>query len=259
MRKFIAALLLLVPATMFSGAQEKPDDEALKIAGVMDGIPVVDMIHLAAEYEKLSFLFNSKTVTGEFTLVAPRDGITVPRDRMFATLQDVLAQYRFCAVNHGGTWVIVPMVEVCTYAPIVTEAELSALDESAWVTVMAPLENADANAVTGALRNLTSRQGGVIQPVQGANTVLICDRCDRVREIMKLVRQADESARLSTRRHALPAGADADKYAQSVFELMPTQFSRSCMVTAAPGGNALLVTGVEAIHSEIPLAIEALK
>lgn len=259
MRKLIAALLLLVPATMFSGAQEKPNDEALKVSSVTENIPVADMIQLTAEYQKLSFLYNSKSVTGEVAIVAPRAGFSMPKDRMFATLQDMLAQFRYCAVSHGGTWVIVPMPEVCTYAPIVTDTELSTQDDAAWVTVVAPLENAHAALVAGALRNVTSRQGGMIQPIQGSNSVLICDRCDRVREIIKLVRQADESARLTTRRHALPAGADADKYAESVLELLASQRGRLSAVSAAPGGKALLVTGVEAIHTEIPLAIETLK
>lgn len=260
MKKLLIALLLLTPAAFVSGAQEKPAEDGMALKGRMHGIPVADAIELTAEYNKLVFMHDPRTVSGEVSLAAPRDGFTLSRARMLSMLQDMLAQSRWAAVRNGETWSIVPMAEARTYAQIVTEEELASVDPGLYVAVVMQTRNVDANVVTGCLRNLTSRQGGMVQPLQGPESfVVIADRATRVKELARFVRDLDNSMAATTRRHLLPPGADAAKWHASVQQLIAGVPDRGWGIAATPDGKALLVRGTERIHEEVKQAIEALK
>lgn len=261
MRKLLIALVLLTPAAFVSGAQEKPDERALVLRGVTENIPLSDMVQLTTEYCKLTFVYNPRTIAGDASVMTPREeGVTIGPDKMLTMLQDMLAQSRLAAVRNGETWAIVPLAEMAAHVEIVTEEELEGVDPGTYVAVVLQTYNVDANVVTGNLRNLTSRQGGMVQPIAGPESfVVIADRAQRVKELAKYVRDLDDSMAATTRRHLLPPGTDAANWQTCVQELLASNPQRGWGVAASPDGKALLVRGTDAIHNEVKLAIEALK
>lgn len=260
MKRLLIAFLLLAPAAFISGAQEKPDERALVLRGVTENIPLADMVQMTAEYNGLTFVYSSRTLAGEASVMTPREGVTIGPAKMLEMLQDMLAQSRFAAVKNGETWSIGPMVETCTYAQIVTEEELDGIDPGLYVGVVMQLHNLDSNVVTSNLRNLTSRQGGMVQPIAGPESfVVIADRAGRVKELAKYVRDLDNSMATTTRKHLLPPGADAVRWQSAVQQLLAGNPQHGWGIAATPDGKSLLVRGTEDIHNEVKQAIESLK
>ena len=88
---------------------------------------------------------------------------------------------------------------------------------------------------------------------------MICDSCKRARELLKIVNEMEEAARLVTRRYPLPPGTDADEWGQAVYQLVAFNPERTCAVSSAPGGGALIVTTAQSVHMEVENAIDALR
>ena len=254
MRKLAIAMLLLLPTAVLSGAQAQP---AMKLSGTMEDIPLSEMIQLTSEYEKMRFLYNPRAVGGDVTIAAPKEGFSVSPGELHLVLQETLSQFRLTILESGPTWVIVPTADACTHAPVLMEHELEGYNESLWVTVLVMLDHASPNTVRGCLQYFANRQGGSVQT--GPGCLLICDRCDRVREMLKIVHEIDDASKLSTIRYELPAGSDAQAWAEALFALIPHRPDLACRVTAVPKSEALMVTANEATHADIPAALEVLK
>jgi type II secretory pathway component GspD/PulD (secretin) len=263
MQRIIAAILVVALAVVCTGAQEKepekaPEGDGYVLRGATSGIPIPDLVMIASQYTKMVFIFHSQSVKGEITALGPREGFTVERDKFPLFLQTALEQYRLVMVKRGDMWLIVPMAEAVTYAPIVSEQELPAIEPWQWVSVHLALQNLEANSATGALRNFTSRLGGMVQPIP-PSTIVICDRADRVVQLVKLAREMDAALQAETIRYPLPEGINAAEAAGALTQLFPDTRVRARTFAASPSGNAVLARSPMDDQELIAQAIKALQ
>lgn len=267
MRKF--ALLFAVAVLL--GGSLRAQEDALVLRGVTENIPIGDMIQLTSEYQKIKFLYNPATVRGEVTIVAPREGFTVPRTAMFSVLQTFLKQNRFILAPFGeDTAQSVRFYEIIPAAEAVTQSDkvvfLDQLndwtDTSAdFVTLVVNLKYADANSVTGALRNFTTRQGGMVQPIQGINSLIVGDYSYNIRRMAKIINLMDQPPR-SPRLEVININyIDADELVTSLNSLLTARTQLLAQTPRRPGSpddetmvrvevapyvNAIMVTGYDA-------------
>ena len=268
MRKFA---LLIFALALFGGSLRAQADDALVLRGVTENIPIADMIQLTSEYQKIKFLYNPKTVAGEVTIVAPREGFAVPRTAMFSVLQTFLKQFRFILAPFGEDspqsvrfYEIIPAVEAVTQADkVIFLDELSEWNDTSadFVTLVVNLKYADANSVTGALRNLTARQGGMVQPIQGINSLIIADYSYNIRRMAQIIKLMDQPPR-SPRLEVININhIDAEELVTSLNSLLTARQQLLASTPRRPGSpedetlvrvevapyvNAIMVTGYDA-------------
>jgi general secretion pathway protein D len=273
MRKLVLMMLIAAcGAPLFTQAPE-PEEEAYVLRGVTSDIPISDMIIYTSEYQKIKFLYNPKNVTGEVTIVAPREGFAVPRGAMFSVLQTFLKQFRLVLAPFGqDTNESVRFYEILPAAEAVTQSDPDSVvfldqltdwqDTSAnFVTLVVNLKYAEANSVTGALRNLTTRMGGMVQPIPGINTLIIADYSYNIRRLAQIVKLMDQPPR-SPRLEVININwIDAEELVTSLNNLLMARQQLLQTVPRRPGSpddetlvrvevapyvNAILVTGYDA-------------
>jgi hypothetical protein len=197
-------------------------------------------------------------VNGSFTVSGPLDGFTIKPDEVRMLLQNALEEQRLCYVKKGPVWAIIPSVEAATLAPHLALDELAEADSAQWAVVNVHLRHLDPVEATGALRNLTSRQGGLVNPVK-PNTLLICDRVDRLREVVKTVQAMDEAATPVVKRYVLSEGLSAVAATEALQQLFSPAKDDPPTFAAAPSGGAVLARATPADQLEIAEAVAALK
>ena len=180
MRRILLLLVCLAFGACALNAQPAPpagdeNEPVLTLHGVMEDIPLSEMIQLTAEYQKIKFLYDPRKLQGAVTIVAPREGVEVPQTAMFSVLQTFLKQFRLILAPFGeDTEQSVKFYEIIPAAEAITQSKdvilLDNLNEwtdttADFVTLVVNLKYAEANAVRGALQNLTTRQGGVVNPI----------------------------------------------------------------------------------------------
>ncbi|MCZ7608133.1 MAG: hypothetical protein M5U25_19220 [Planctomycetota bacterium] len=83
MRRILLLVVAFALGAASLNAQQPPQPEGeqpvLLLRGVMEDIPLSEMIQLTAEYQKIKFLYDPKKLAGTVTIVAPREGVPVPR------------------------------------------------------------------------------------------------------------------------------------------------------------------------------------
>ncbi|MCA8934566.1 MAG: hypothetical protein KDB68_00035 [Planctomycetes bacterium] len=197
----VAAVLSVLCLSVPSAQKAKPenpdkigkseDGEGIVLRGVVEDVPLSEIIQLYSEYKGRTVIYDPRKLSGDVSFTAPRDGFSPD---MEDALRATLAEFRLTIVSTGDFDTIVPLAEACTVADVVTVDELASLPPLRPVRVVINLINADANAVRGALQNLTTRQGGMVNPVSGrgsAQSIIICDYAFNVLEIVKIVEQLD--------------------------------------------------------------------
>jgi hypothetical protein len=163
-------------------------------------------------------------------------------------------------MDAGGSQVrIIPSAEAITMASVVTEEQLATVPDWQWITVRFEAAYAEANALRGALQNLTTRQGGVVNPISGANTLLICDRADRVKEMCTTCREIDDSMKPDIRSHVVPAAIEVEDAVKGLRELFQNHRMNPPTFTAALGQHNVVVRGSAALHDEVDAALKAMQ
>ena len=210
MRRLILLLVCFTFAATALNAQPQPDDgeeepPVMLLRGVMEDIPLAEMIQLTAEYQKIKFLYDPKKLSGTVTIVAPREGVPVPPTAMFSVLQTFLKQFRLILAPFGeDTAQSVKFYEIIPAAEAITQSkDVLLLDDLAqwtdttadFVTLVVNLKYAEANAVRGALQNLTTRQGGVVNPIAGINSLIIADYSYNIRRLAQIINLMDQPPR----------------------------------------------------------------
>jgi type II secretory pathway component GspD/PulD (secretin) len=269
MRCLLAALILLVMGVGFSNAQakfgepvkpEQPEwkgDKEFIFRGVTTDIPLSDLILVTCEYTGIVIVYDPKKVSGDVTLVASRDGFHVNQEGMMMLLANFLEEFRLVLVPKGDVWTIVPGVEAVTYVPTLTEEELASAHPAHWAIVHVPLEHVDPNSATGALRNFTTRQGGMVNPVAPRSLVL-CDRVDRLRHLVKLANAMDDAASSSVVSYKLPDGVSAEVAVHSLNQLFPPRPGPASHIAEGPDGKSVIARADKTNQAEIADAVKAM-
>ena len=136
-------------------------------------------------------MYEARRIHGTITMIAPNEAVKMSPE---TALRTTLAEYHLVLVDMGEFDRIVSASEMCTYAHTVNIDELDNVHDLAPVRVVVTLMNTDANAVRGAILNLTTRQAGVVSPVSRrgrVQSVFICDYAENVRRILKVIEQMD--------------------------------------------------------------------
>lgn len=257
MRRLIAIVMLVCTAVALSAAQEaKPEVKPMKLSGSAT-VKISELaVHVAKANE--TTIDVEKVGQVELTHVLPSTAVAVEGDALFMLLQNALAQYRYVLVPHGDGWAAVTAAEAHKHAPVITRAEVATSADWKWVRVKIELENVDANAAAGALRNLVARQGGAVAP-SGRSAIEICERTDRVRELLKVVDQLSGRQKSEITVYPVPAGLTD----QDVMHAITAHFARRpgfyFRVEVSPNGSDIDVTGPAHVQAEIARFIEALK
>jgi general secretion pathway protein D len=265
-------LLVVAAFALCTGlhAQIVEEDEELVLQGVTRDISIAEWIQLTSEYQKIKFLYNPQQVSGAVTIVAPREGFVVPRGAMFSVLQTFLKQFRFILSPFGeDSEDSVRFFEIVPAADAITQADrvifLDQLDDwtdtsADFVTLVVNLKYAEANNVTGALRNLTTRQGGQVQPIQGINSLIIGDYSYNIRRLAQIIQLMDQPPR-SPRLEVININwIDAEELVNSLNSLLTArqqllqatprrpgspEDETMVRVEVAPYVNAVMVTGFD--------------
>jgi type II secretory pathway component GspD/PulD (secretin) len=194
-RLLVAICVVAVCAFAGAGAQEDGSDQGsirtsadgseLEMKGMVADTSLSELVRLYSEDSGRAVMYDPRRVTGSISVVAPARGTTVaPRD----LLQSALAEFRLVLVSDGVFDKIIPAAEAVTMCDSVTVEELENRSPVEYVRVLIVLKTADANAVRGAVQNLTTRQGGVVNPIPGRNALIIADTVKNVRSIVELIK-----------------------------------------------------------------------
>lgn len=257
MRRWIAIVMLVCTTVALSAAQEaKPKIKQMELSG---GTSIV-IEQLAAHVAKANetTIDVEKVGKSELMHVLPSTAVAAEGEALFMLLQNALAQYRHVLVPNGDGWAAVPATEAHKHLPVITRADVATSADWKWVRVKIELETVGANAAVGALRNLVARQGGAVT-ASGRSAVEICERTDRVRELLKVVDSlaVRQQAELSV--YAVPAGLSDEDVMLAInahFARRPGFYFRAEL---SPNGSAIDVTGPAHVHAEIARFFELLK
>lgn len=269
----LAAALFTVMALQAStlSAQQPEQPQALVLRGVTENIPLSEMIQYTAEYQKIKFLYDPRKITGDVTIVAPSEGVEIPPTAMFSVLQTFLKQFRLILSPFGeDTRQSVRFYEIIPAAEAITQSEkvllLDNLDDwkdttADFVTLVVNLKYAEANAVRGALQNLTTRQGGVVNPITGINSLIIADYSYNIRRLAEIIKLMDQPPR-SPRLEVINVNwIDAEELVTSLNNLLNQRQQLLQQIPRRPGSpddetlvrvevapyvNAIMVTGYDA-------------
>jgi general secretion pathway protein D len=282
-----AMLLVLVSATFAGGLQAQDDGEEEQpwlLRGVYQDIDLQDIVQITANYQNIKFLYQPQQVRHQVSIVAPEQGFVVPPTAWFSVLQAFLKQFRLILTPFGEDteqsvrfYQIIPAVEAMRESDrvIFLEELHEWTDTSAnFVTLVVNLQYADANNVMGALRNLTTQQGGLVQPIQGINSLIIADYSYNIRRLAQIIRLMDQPPR-STRLEIININhIDAEELVTAINNLMTQQQQIQqqaqaqrqgspmdetlVRVEVAPYVNAVMVTGYDAGIAHVRELIEKL-
>jgi len=268
MRRALPLILLL---SVFAGSlQAQDDDDTFLLRGMYEDIQLLEIIQVTANYQNIKFLFQPAQVRQTVTIVAPSEGFVVPPNAWFSVLQAFLKQFRLILSPFGEDtdqsvrfYEIIPAVEAMRQADtVIFLDEMSEwTDTSAdFVTLVVNLNYADANNVMGALRNLATQQGGLVQPIVGINSLIVADYSYNIRRLAQIIRLMDQPPR-SPRLEVINVDhIDAEELVTSLNNLLtarqqlqqqqqgrPTGVNDETMVRVevAPYVNAVMVTGYD--------------
>lgn len=287
MSRIIAALFVCSLGVLFAFAQEAPrpapapEKRVLEVGDVpflvteIDGkpawklrgqveIPLAELVGAWVRATGTPVPINTRALAYTCSYQAPPDGVTLTGDAITDFVSDMLAQVRMVLVGFSsGRAQIVQSAEAATLAQVVNRTELKKAPASEWVTCCLMFRYAEPNAVRAALQNLVSRSGGIVNPVSGANGLLITDRADRVRQMAKLADTLDSTGQgeQTLEKYDLPESIDALEAGKALMSLFrPASKSLPQMeVSLVPGKARLLIRANAAQHAEIKRAIELMK
>ena len=274
MRYFLLLLSLFAFGATTLQAQDaepEPKPNVIKLSGKLTDIPIEDIIRMTSEQQKYRFLYDPKKVTGTVTIMAPREGFEIPQNAWFSVLQTFLKQFRLILSPFGQDssesvrfYEIIPANEAITQSEKVLFFEnIDDWDDTSadFVTLVVNLKYADANSVRGALQNLTTRNGGQVNPIAGINSLIIADYSYNIRRLAQIIKLMDQPPRSPRLEVINIDNIDAEELVTSLNNLLTQRQNlmrgaprrpgspgdeSAVSVEVAPYVNALMVTGYDA-------------
>lgn len=185
--------------------------------------------------------------------------ISLTGDEIDHYVSNVLAEARMTLMPRGaGQYVVLPAAEAASSAPTMSEQEFATAKDWTWVTVTVVLENAEANVVRSVVQNMVSRQGGQASPARSA--LVVTDRADRLRQVIKTIREIDEAAKTEVRGYDLPNGVEPAVGLKAIQALFTNEMqNREASFSIQEGTSRILVRMRPNRHAEVLQAVNALK
>jgi hypothetical protein len=272
MSRWIASCFMIIAALAVATAQPAREKDPIKSEVNEDRewvwtlqengeIPFGDLLALYSSCRNVLILGDARKIQGTMTFRCPAD-TELKGDDIDLFVANCLEENRLVLTKAGGNqYRIVPAAEAITSSPAITVAELETAPAWQWITLIYHPANIDENALRGALQNLTSRQGGSVNPVVGGG-LLICDRTDRVRELYKVANAFDSAMNSEIKAYETPAGIATDDAIKVLRELFATaqKFRMSPpTITRGAGETTIMVRGTIDLHAEVAEALKVMK
>jgi type II secretory pathway component GspD/PulD (secretin) len=203
MSRLVAACLVLALLCVdgSSAQDEKVPGDAKTLRMKTEEVTLAELIVFYTTESGRTIVYDPKKIAGTLSFRSPLRGADTTAENM---LRAALAEYRLTLVPRGEFDAIIPAAEAITECNTVAISDLEKLPPLAYARIVYHLKNSDANAVRGALQNLTTRQGGVVNPVVsqpgsgGTNAIIVCDYVENLRELLKVLDDIDNTvARVS--------------------------------------------------------------
>jgi len=268
MRIFAICLLLCIPC--LAVAQPKPDGRAKLEVVIENGasaikitesgkVAMAELLKLYAECRNAVVASDSK-LGGELDIAIGTTGKSFTGEPLDLFVQDALESARLgFRVAENGVLLILPLVEMMTRSATLTEEELAKANPAYWANVVFSPRHTDVNALRSGLQNLTSRHGGQINPVV-PSAVIICDRVDRLRQLLKAAREIDVAAAQTLKTYALPEGVEAAAAEKALRDLFTdAKDPRATRVTVIAATRKILVLARDHVHAQVTDSIKQLK
>lgn len=203
MTRTAGALVILLLLFGVAGAQEedggikvRDDGKGLELKGTTEDLSLNDIIKIYVEESGKTVLYNPKMISGDVTVNSPAEGVTMTSEDL---LNSALKQFRLTMASDGNVIEIIPAAEAITQCETVSREQLKDLPPGRFVRVVVQLRASEANAVRGALQNLTTRQGGVVNPIAGANSLIIADYASNMVDLLDLVDRMEAETEVVSR------------------------------------------------------------
>ena len=256
LRTFAALLVVLTIGLSLSGAQEDPSDDSglsvredgkgLELKGAVDQLTLNEAIQLYVEESGKTVLYDPKRLSGNVRIIAPSSGTEMTSE---ALAQSALKQFRLLMASDGNVMEIIPAAEGITQCPTVTREELENLPPGQFAKMVIQLRASEANAVRGALQNLTTRQGGVVNPIAGANALIIADYVYNLKDLIVMIDRMEAGTEVVSRVFTLKNVVYSDIHGALAACLDSNQARRPgapapTAIGATSNGKYLVVTGV---------------
>ncbi|MBZ0136648.1 MAG: hypothetical protein K8I27_09775 [Planctomycetes bacterium] len=273
MTRLLPALLVVAISAVLVGAQPeqpKPPIEATQNESgewvwtlASEGeVPVTDLLSMYASCRESLVVYDPRKIVGITSFTGP-ESTELTGDAIDMFVANSLGDFRLCLTRSGeGQFRIIPAAEAVTNAPVVEIVNLESTPDWQWITVVMKPENAEVNALRGALQNLTTRQGGVVNPVAGSNALLVCDRADRVKDLYALALKLDEENKAEIRKYEVPAGIEPANAIKALKELLDAPRRPGMNVptyTQAIGEDIVIVRATPKFHEDVAAAFAAMK
>lgn len=270
MRYFLVLLVLFAFGSTNLQAQDDEGGVITTLKGELADIPIEEIIQRTSNMQKIRFLYDPKKVQGKVTIMAPDSGFQIPQKAWFSVLQTFLKQFRLILSPFGQDsaesvrfYEIIPAMEAITQSEKVVFFD--SLDDwndtsADFVTMVVNLKYADANSVRGALQNLTTRQGGQVNPIAGINSLIIADYSYNIRRLAQIIKLMDQPPRSPRLEVINIDNIDAEELVTSLNNLLTQrqqlmqqaprrpgspEDETAVRVEVAPYVNALMVTGYD--------------
>ena len=183
----IARFFLVVLMTGWLAVAAMADDEQDAMMHRLPTVPLMDVLEAVGKKTGKTFVVD-RSVSADIVL-----GLAEPRKMDYATLLVVLRNNEMAAVSYGGTTSIVNVARVRQYPlPVIYEEDDNIADEE-WVTMLIPVENADAKMFVPILRPMLPQQGHLVAHGD-SNMLTMVDRYANVKRVLQLVRKMDVAA-----------------------------------------------------------------
>jgi hypothetical protein len=176
-------------------------------------------------------------------------------DELDVFAQNALENYRLVLMSAGGNQrFIVPAAEAMTRTRFVPVDKLDEVNPAEWVVTWFACRNYDPARMRGRLMDTVTREGGTVNPYAGGG-VLLAERADRLRNVLKIAREIDAAEATEFRAHTLPEGVNADEAVKALREL----FDSDARFAAAPGGKKIIARVRSHQHDQVTEAISSMK
>lgn len=270
----LAATLLLAASTHTTAQETGPITETrLEDGTVSWSISASAEVNLDALLRQYSdargmrIQYDPRKLAGAMLLVVPADGQELQGQQIDLLVQSVLNDHRIALTGIGTNYGrIILVAEAHASARTVAAEEMDNVNPAEWVNCTFVPTSVDSNSLRGALQSLSTAKAGAILPTPTGG-LIICDRGDRVREILKAARGIDQPGPYTrvSKRYDLADGIEPAIARDVVLQLFTAQGptpagpASSVEVAVVPNRRAIIIRARVAEHSQIAAALDLLR
>lgn len=256
MKRLIAICALVTLAFVAAAAQEAPKPDQVTLRGVTK-IKLSKLIELASADTGIAISMDAK-FDAEVEIVAPRAGESKAGDSLMMLVQEALETQQLAMVANGESYKVASTRGIHWQVPTIDESGLATLKPWQWVKVGVAVEGDHYKHILAALRNFVTRSGGMMIS-ESPNTLLICERGDRLARLLNLVQRLDAESAGEAEIVRLPKRLAPEDVVLALHNLFATRPGVHFRVEADPDKHAVILKAAPALRAEVKQAIELLK